>query len=37
MSGQDIMIKLPEIFLKKYNSLLIKNDILFHAHGNYKK
>ncbi|MBU0464199.1 MAG: hypothetical protein KKE12_11410 [Proteobacteria bacterium] len=31
------MLKLPEILLKKYNSLLIKNNILSHAHGNYKK
>ena len=34
---KDIMLKLPEALLKKYNSLLIKNDIPFHAHGNYKK
>ena len=31
------MLKLPETLLEKYNSLLIKNDIPSHAHGNYKK
>lgn len=31
------MLKLPETLLKKYDSLLIKNDIPSHAHGNYKK
>jgi len=31
------MLKLPEALLKKYDSLLIKNDIPSHAHGNYKK
>jgi len=31
------MLKLPEALLKKYNSLLIKNNIPFHIHGNYKK